>query len=41
MMISNPSSLHGAAGCAMSGLIADSRTLVDKARLEAQVVINY
>lgn len=24
-------------GCAMSGLIADSRTLVDKARVEAQV----
>ena len=26
------------AGCAMSGLIADSRTMVDKARVEAQVV---
>ena len=24
-------------GCAMSGLIADSRTMVDKARVEAQV----
>jgi len=24
-------------GCAMSGLIADSRTLIDKARVEAQV----
>ena len=24
------------AGCAMSGLIADSRTMVDKARVEAQ-----
>lgn len=29
-------------GCAVSGLIADSRTMVDKARVEAQVcdVIN-
>ena len=25
------------AGCAMSGLIADSRTLIDRARVEAQV----
>lgn len=24
-------------GCAMSGLIADSKTLIDKARVEAQV----
>jgi 20S proteasome alpha/beta subunit len=24
-------------GCAMSGLIADSRTMIDKARFEAQV----
>ena len=24
-------------GCAMSGLIADSRTMVDKARVEGQV----
>ena len=24
-------------GCAMSGLIADSKTMVDKARVEAQV----
>lgn len=24
-------------GCAVSGLIADSRTMVDKARVEAQV----
>jgi len=27
-------------GCAMSGLIADSRTLIDKARVEAQVCNN-
>ena len=26
-------------GCAMSGLIADSRTMVDKARVEAQVTV--
>jgi 20S proteasome alpha/beta subunit len=26
-------------GCAMSGLIADSRTLIDRARVEAQVKI--
>ena len=28
-------------GCAMSGLIADSRTMVDKARVEAQVKPEY
>ena len=28
-------------GCAMSGLIADSRTMIDKARVEAQVSENY
>ena len=27
------------AGCAMSGLIADSRTMIDRARVEAQVDI--
>jgi 20S proteasome subunit alpha 5 len=26
-------------GCAMSGLIADSRTIIDHARIEAQVSI--
>ena len=25
-------------GCAMSGLIADSRTMIDRARVEAQVI---
>ena len=25
-------------GCAMSGLIADSKTMIDRARVEAQVV---
>ena len=29
-------SLHSHAGCAMSGLIADSRTMVDRARVDAQ-----
>ena len=28
-------------GCAMSGLIADSRTLIDRARTEAQVVTDF
>ena len=28
---------HLSTGCAMSGLIADSRTMVDKARVESQV----
>ena len=28
-------------GCAMSGLIADSRTMVDKARVEAQVYSDF
>ena len=28
-------------GCAMSGLIADSRTMVDKARVEGQVHFVY
>ena len=27
-------------GCAMSGLIADARTLVEHARVETQVIIN-
>jgi len=27
-------------GCAMSGLIADSRTMVDKARVEGQVIFS-
>ncbi len=27
-------------GCAMSGLIADSRTMIDHARIEAQVFLN-
>lgn len=30
-------SLFAPLGCAMSGLIADSRTMVEKARVEAQV----
>jgi hypothetical protein len=32
----NLESLCSWTGCAMSGLIADSRTLIDKARVEAQ-----
>lgn len=28
-------------GCAMSGLIADARTLVEHARMETQVLISH
>ena len=28
-------------GCAMSGLIADARTLVEHARVETQVIFNF
>lgn len=34
--MSNPYTILFFAGCAVSGLIADSRTMVDRARMECQ-----
>ena len=39
--LSNGLLISGSRACAMSGLIADSKTLIDKARVEAQVSVVF